>query len=293
VKARAVKVVGMSDLALSDPGKILLPRSRVECFEWSLNESSTSYHAQVCVFIFAFLGATRRQMRYYANTYINILKNRRIPSFRVYCCFPTVAMVFKAGLSSDPHLNGYGDLIEDVEDVLRAKLNPSCKILLKFCSNGGGFAFEAIVKKTAESELSNFWSSGRVVGCIFDSAPVDITTSAIHNASVQSLGKLCGEAAYLTFSFIAGDGNKRREEFSSCFEPARFTPIPRLFLYSRADKIADARLIKELLQKHDAHGYDFMVSGHVSHNSLFNKIYCDQIEQYLDKLALYIFRSNL
>jgi len=200
-------------------------------------------------------------------------------------------MVFKAGLSADPHLNGYGNLIEDVEEVLRAKLNPSCKVLLQFCSNGGGFAFEAIVKKS-ESELSNFWSSGRIVGLIFDSAPVDITSSAIRNASVQSLGKLCGEAAYLGFSFIAGDGSKRRKEFASCFEPAKFTPIPRLFLYSRADKIADSNFIKELLQKHDAH-FDFMVSGHVSHNSIFNKIYRDQIEQFLDKLALYIIRSNL
>ena len=246
--------------------------------------------ANVSVIVVGFLGATWRQLRRYAEAWGEILSRQHFAS-RLLVVRPPVSFVFNAGCTSDPSLTGYGALAVD----LKQSLMPGESCVLHLLSNGGAFLYEALVSETSSSESSEFW--GRSLrGVVFDSSPVDITPSAIRIASQQSLGEVGSAVAWLALQAFAGqDLATRRRMFATAFTvPNALSNVPRLFLFSKSDKIASSAFIQSLLSRcQGASSYDFHVTGHVQHQLTFPKVYHDQLEQFLDSLFAPVPRSRL
>jgi len=255
-----------------------LPSSRVELLTWASAPAST---VDLAVVVVGFLGSTRKSMTRFGNIFNEILKRRcgSALNFRVYCVLPPVSLVFYAGITADPRTNGYGALLSDVEDLVGS----SKKVIFQFCSNGGAFLFEAMVR------LSTVLLSSKTVGMVFDSAPVDITSTAISNAASGALGRVGGGLAVLAYGLFQGerDLEKRREDFASLFSGGSYQEIPRLYLYSSTDRISNPQLIERVVDPRRDSAYNFRITSHCSHLRLFQKIYSDQIEIFLDRLGIY------
>ena len=266
-----------------------LPASRVELLSWPPSQFLSGGPVPVVdlsVVVVGFLGATRKSMKRFGGLYNEILSRRLHAPFRVYCVLPPVSLVFYAGITADPQANGYGALLSDVEDLLGS----TKKVVFQFCSNGGAFLFEAMVRR------STVLLSAKTVGMVFDSAPVDITSTAITNAASGALGRVVGGIAVFAYGIFQGerDLEKRREDFASLFSGESKAEIPRLFLYSSTDRIAHHRLIERVVDPRRDLSYNFRITSHCAHLRLFRKIYSDQIEIFLDRLGIYaVLRSRL
>jgi len=284
-----------------------LQRSGIECC-LDADVPALADAPTLCVVQVGFMGSTFRHMRRYASAWQTVLNRQRRFAVKIVTVLPPVSFVFNAGCTSDPCINGYGALLADLHEMLSTAGDQ--RVVMHLFSNAGAFLYEALVSElTSRTSARLFWTKV-LTGIVFDSAPVDITQRAIKNATTDLLGGFGSDFAWIALRVLASqDLEVRRKMFAASFSHRAMAGVPRLFLFSRSDAVADAALIQQLALSPDSasasasasasspavSSYDFVVSGHVQHLQTFFKIYTDQLEQFLDALAspLPIHRSRL
>lgn len=262
----------------------ILPLSGVEAHRYVSMHGSKE--KTILVFIVGFMGSTKRQMERYVIIYFDILMRLDSASdHEIILLMPPVSFVFNTAISSNSSINGYGALSQDMHGISKSiitSVNIQPSILLHVCSNAGAFLVEAL------QSINSFWS--HVVGIVYDSSPVDITSDAIKNASKAVLGNLGSDIALTILHNILPESGleDRRKTFEAMFTSdvsslaGPLSSIPRLFLYSTSDNISDSKFIQGLIRPSIDRFYNFEVTGHMEHLKTFPKIYSDQIEQFLD-----------
>ena len=163
-------------------------------------------------------------------------------------------------------------------------------ILFHVFSNGGGFVYRYL------SEVISPQSQWKVVGAIFDSLPSDrrpliAARAAMSSSQANVLIKYLTGLFVLTYIYGAEllqrlwrDSSRRNYWDFMLNEPPKW---PSLYLYSKADEIADYNYIEEVIANRQLLGADVASvcwedSDHVAHMRRHPDAYISQCDKFLD-----------
>jgi hypothetical protein len=286
---------------------ILLPKSGVEAI--SCTQTPSLSNSLVRIIILGFMGASRRNMERYIDAYIDIFNLINNKSVSILCIIPPVSFVLRQGMiNSDDWKKGpYTDLAQDVVDLLHEE---SCKVVLHVCSQNGGFAYRALMN--IEKSFTN-----RVIGRVFDSAPVNLTTQAVDEAIIQALGKIGGNVVCGSLRLLCGGTSAyskrlmfQNDLYMKWFLHSNGTKSKsECYLFSHHDAISSSQSINNIIRHRrsvnvidgNADGdnddtllwYDFFNSGHMEHIVKYRVQYCSMLRTFLNRILNPEFKMSM
>jgi hypothetical protein len=212
------------------------------------------------------MGATPPQLKRYVNLY---KEAAHVSELFVFTVIPPLQFVMVAGIVDSPESSGYGALAADISAAVDVMCPPDTRVLVHVMSQNGTFAYHALRQ---EEQLMS-----KVVGVVFDSAPVAMTPHAIWKA-LKAATSVCvaGQAISFMKGLIGkevtyeGHLQHRTERMLDFFTSGAAFPgnVKALFLYSKADAITDPVYIEDIIAsapRAAVTGHDFGTSGHTAH----------------------------
>lgn len=246
----------------------------------------------VVILLLGFMGAAHRHMLRYVAAYLKLLPACNV---KVISVIAPVSFVLKQGMISGSEWSKdspYMALAQDLLD-LDEKINGGTgSVLIHSCSQNGAFAYRALLRQASPT-----WRA-RIVGSVFDSAPVHLTPQAVDDALLGAVGSFIGNVLRGSVRLACGGSEAYATllraqhdlftQWMSSDQDGRMHP--RCFLFSASDKIASAAHIHNLVLDGRKRGlevtwHDFGGSAHVAHVSRYEYEYCVQLGVFLGSLS--------
>lgn len=233
------------------------------------------------VVVLGFMGATERNMAKHARCWFDAVEEEHNVQ-RVLSVIPPLTYVLKQGmhLSYKAHEGPYEQIALDIVDGTKA----ADRVFVQVCSQNGAFAYRTLMSCSETFRR-------KVIGTVFDSAPVRLTANAVDTAIRQAIGPFAGASLCALLRLLIGGGaqyDARLCAQDKLYQDWFFSELmskeaePSCFLFSSADKISDACYISSAVESRRRIGqyvqwYDFRKSGHVAHLSNYAEEYRTQI----------------